>query len=110
MDLGGSATSVLILIPSNTFQFDISETQSYENLSEAPNWSLQQEANFQQDSSGSDQDPHDYEQVGAEHGQDHVLEHSLPDYVSVENASTEDYDDIEGDGEACSEEDYDDVE
>lgn len=88
----------------------ISEAQSYENVSEAPDWGLQPDTIKQQDSSTSDQDSHDYEVVTdtATAGH-HGFEASLPDYVSVENISTEDYDDIGGDDEACSEEDYDDV-
>lgn len=82
-------------------------TQSYENLGEAPDWSPGAgEGSDQQDSSASEQDSHDYEEV--EHANP-VSEHILPDYVSVDNVSTEDYDDIGGDDEACSEEDYDDV-
>lgn len=89
----------------------ISAAQSYENLSEAPDWRLQPEAKEQQDCSTSDQDPHDYEVVGdtAATAANPGFEAGPPDYVSVDNISTEDYDDIEGDEEACSEEDYDDV-
>lgn len=109
---GGQTVDLDIFIW-NPFQFAILETQSYENLSEAPNWCLQPDLNpatGQQDSSDSDQDPHDYELVGHPATHDHDSEHSLPDYVSVENVSTEDYDDIGDDEEDCSEEDYDDVE
>lgn len=90
--------------------FAILAAQSYENLGDAPDWCFAHKVTYQQDFGASEQDSHDYELVGDHESDRQAVENSLPDYVSVGDASDEDYDDIAGDDNACSEEDYDDVE
>lgn len=97
--------------------FVISELQNYENLAESPAEKTKDTHN------DFDQTSHDYEEFGAMNNYEEPnntdnqgLElYMQPDYVkvdsemSVDNISTEDYDDIGDEDVAKEEEDYDDI-